>query len=83
MNYLDIQGHVENLCFQCDDPFLSAKALDYHILTRHRHVEDSPKKTYKCAICKKICKDRKELYSHRLNQPQWFFCCNFSLKWYT
>ena len=55
------------VCFQCDVPFLSTKAMDYHILTRHRHLE-SPKKTYKCAICKEICKDRKELYSHRLNQ---------------
>ena len=55
------------ICFQCDVPFLSAKALDYHILTRHRHVKVS-KKAYKCAICKKICLDRKELYSHRLNQ---------------
>ena len=27
------------MCFQCDVPFLSTKALDYHILTRHRHVE--------------------------------------------
>ena len=40
--------------FQCDVSFLSAKAFDYHILTRHRHVEVLPKKTYKCAICKKI-----------------------------
>ena len=55
------------MCFQCDVPFLSTNALDYHILTRHRNSEDK-KKTYKCAICKKICKDRKELYSHRLNQ---------------
>ena len=66
MNYLNIQGHVESLCV-FNVPFLSTKALDYHILTRHRHLE-VPKKSYKCAICNKICKDRKELYSHRLNQ---------------
>ena len=58
----------EFICFQCDVPFLSAKALDYHILTRYTHVEVFPKKSYKCAICKKIFKDRKELYSHRLKQ---------------
>ena len=27
------------VCFQCDVPFLSAKAMDYHILSRHRNVE--------------------------------------------
>ena len=55
------------MCFQCDVPFLSTKALDYHILTRHRNAEVK-KKSYKCTICKKICENRKELYSHRLNQ---------------
>ena len=55
------------MCFQCDVPLLSTKALDYHILTRHRNAEVK-KKSYKCTICKKICENRKELYSHRLNQ---------------
>ena len=41
------------ICFQCDVAFLSAKAMDYHILTRHRQAEIL-KKAYKCAICNLI-----------------------------
>ena len=46
------------MCFQCDVPFLSTKALDYHIISRHRNAEVK-KKSYKCAICKKNVKIEK------------------------
>ena len=59
MNYLNIQGHVESICvFNVMFHFYLQKALDYHILTRHRNPEVT-KKSYKCAICKKNVKIEK------------------------
>ena len=46
----------------CSFSFFLGSGLSY--LTRHRQPKDSKKKTCKCSICK----NRKDLYAHRLNQ---------------
>ena len=62
------------MCFQCDYPFISTKALNSHIQRHHRtqgnaRTEDNAvNKVYKCSICKFICQNRRELYTHRMSQ---------------
>ena len=56
------------LCLQCDFPFITVKALNSHIQRCHRSQEAKKNKVYKCAICKLVCQNRKELYSHRMTQ---------------
>ena len=61
------------MCFQCDYPFISTKALNSHSQRCHRTqrnagTEDNAvNKVYKCSICKFICQNRKELYTHRMS----------------
>ena len=56
------------ICFQCDYPFISTKALNSHIQLCHRTQGNAVNKVYKCSICKHICQNRKELYTHRMAQ---------------
>ena len=56
------------ICLQCNLPFISVKALNSHIQRSHRSQEAKKHKVYKCAICKHICQNRKELYSHLMTQ---------------
>ena len=49
--------------------FLTSGSLNAHIEVVHRKEGQSTLiKLYKCSICSHICKDRSELYSHRMNQ---------------
>ena len=50
------------ICLQCDYPFITVKALNSHNQHSHRSQEAKKNKVYKCAICKLICQNRKELY---------------------
>ena len=56
------------MCFQCDYPFISTKALNSHIQRCHWGQGNAVNKVYKCSICKHICENRKELYTHRMSQ---------------
>ena len=56
------------ICFQCDYPFISVNALNSHIQRCHRAQEVKKNKLYKCSICKHVCQNRKELYTHRMSQ---------------
>ena len=56
------------MCFQCDYPFISTKALNSHIQRCHRNQGNAVNKLYKCSICKHICQNRKELYTHCMSQ---------------
>ena len=62
------------MCFQCDYPFISTKALNSHIQHCHRIQGNvgtkvyTVNKVYNCSICKFICQNRKELYTHRMSQ---------------
>ena len=58
----------KSICFQCDYPFISTKALSSHIQRCHRTQVNAVNKVYKCSICKHICQNRKELYTHRMYQ---------------
>ena len=56
------------ICFQCDYPFITTKALNSRIQRCHRTQGVAVNKLYKCSICKHICQNRKEVYSHRMSQ---------------
>ena len=56
------------ICFHCVFPFITIKALNSHIQRSHISQKVKKNKVYKCAICKLICQNRKELYSHRMSQ---------------
>ena len=69
----ELQFHLKKcgkfICFQCNLPFLTSGSLNAHIEVVHRKEGQSTLiKLYKCSICSHICKDRSELYSHRMNQ---------------
>ena len=56
------------MCFKCGIPFLSQSSLHWHIKSLHGYSSKLITKTYRCAICKHICSNRRELYTHRMNQ---------------
>ena len=55
------------LCYQCKIPFLSISGLQSHLESVHSGNKNKDK-LYKCALCDHICKNRRELYDHRLIQ---------------
>ena len=69
----ELQFHLKKcgkfICFQCNLPFLTSRSLNAHIeLVHKKEGHSNVIKLYKCSICSHICKDRSELYSHRMNQ---------------
>ena len=57
------------MCFKCRIPFLNQPTLQCHIKASHNgYPPTKNSRTYKCAICKHICWNRRDLYNHRLNQ---------------
>ena len=64
------------MCFQCGIPFLDKQSLQWHIKSLHHGYSSTVStgtsnktlKSYKCAICKHICRSRRDLYNHRMIQ---------------
>ena len=54
------------ICWKCDVPFLTPKALNSHLDTFHK--KSTAAKSYKCEICKCIFEGRRALYTHRMRQ---------------
>ena len=56
-------------CYKCELPFLTAAALNSHIISHHHNSDTYTNSgTYICSQCKKSCTSRRDLYNHRMNQ---------------
>ena len=68
-SYFNIIGSVESLfVYSLTTHLLVSSSLNSHIQCSHRSQEAKKNKVYKCAICKHICQNRKELYSHCMSK---------------
>ena len=54
------------ICWKCDVPFLTPKALNSHLETVHK--KSTAAKSYRCGICKCSFEGRRALYTHRMRQ---------------
>ena len=57
------------ICKLCNIPFLTSRALDYHIA--NKHFPDGKKdnrKKFSCRSCKFFCFNKSDLYKHRMKQ---------------
>ena len=56
-------------CYKCYLPFLTAAALNSHIIFYHHNSDNNNNsRTFICSQCKKKCSSRRDLYNHRMNQ---------------
>ena len=55
-------------CYKYDLPFLTATALNSHIISYHHNSDNINTRIYVYSQCKKNCTSRRDLYNHRMNQ---------------